>query len=217
MALTSWFRSASPGVPIRHTGFRQGATAAARSAALDLEFTQIRSPITGRIGDRKIDIGNLVSGGTAQSTLLATIVTQDPIYFVFDGSEADYLRYNRLALEGKRGSSRDTPNPVYVRLMDETGWTRKGEMDFVDNRLDPNSGTIRGRAVIPNADDFLHPGTFGRMRLLGSGEYDALLVPDEAVASDQSHKIVLTVAEDGTVTPKPVCWAPWPMACGWSN
>lgn len=180
------------------------ATAAARSAALDLEFTQIRSPISGRIGDRKIDIGNLVSGGSAQSTLLATVVTQDPIYFVFDGSEADYLRYNRLALEGKRASSRDKANPVFVRLMDETAWTHKGEMDFVDNRLDPNSGTIRGRAVIPNTDNFLQPGTFGRMRLLGSGEYDALLLPDEAIASDQSHKIVLTVAEDGTVVPKPV-------------
>ncbi|MDE1146502.1 MAG: efflux RND transporter periplasmic adaptor subunit [Azospirillaceae bacterium] len=180
------------------------ATAAARSAGLDLEFTQIRSPISGRIGDRRIDIGNLVSGGTAQSTLLATIVTQDPIYFLFDGSEADFLRYNRLALEGKRGSSRDTPNPVYVRLMDETTWTRKGEMDFVDNRLDPNSGTVRGRAVIPNPGAFLVPGTFGRMRLLGSGEYDALLIPDEAIASDQSHKVVMTVAEDGTVNPKPV-------------
>ncbi|MEE3622647.1 efflux RND transporter periplasmic adaptor subunit [Nitrospirillum sp. BR 11752] len=180
------------------------AAAAARSAALDLEFTQIRSPISGRIGDRKIDIGNLVSGGSAQSTLLATIVTRDPIYFVFDGSEADYLRYNRLALEGVRASSRDKANPVFVRLMDETTWTRKGEMDFVDNRLDPSSGTIRGRAVIPNKDDFLQPGTFGRLRLLGSGEYDALLVPDEAIASDQSHKIVMTVGEDGTVTPKPV-------------
>lgn len=177
------------------------AKAAARSAALDLEFTQIRSPIAGRIGDRKIDIGNLVSGGASEATLLATVVSQDPIYFIFDASEADYLRYARLDQEGRRHSSRNTPNPVFVRLMDEPDWTRQGAMNFVDNQLDPSSGTIRGRAIFPNPDGFLQPGSFGRLRLLGSDEYDAIMIPDAAILSDQSHKIVLTVAADGTVVP----------------
>ena len=179
------------------------AQAAARNAELDLEFTQIRAPFAGRIGDRKIDIGNLVSGGGA-ATLLATIVTQDPIYFEFDGSEADYLKYVRLASTGTRPSSRDAPNEVFVKLMDETKWSHAGRMNFVDNQLDPNSGTVRGRAVLSNSDFVFQPGMFGRLRLIGSGQYDALLVPDEAIVSDQATKLVMVVGEDGTVTPHPV-------------
>src|SRR5579859_1845697 len=184
------------------------ATAAARNAELDLEFTQIKAPFAGRIGDRKIDIGNLVSGGSSGATLLATIVTQDPIYFEFDGSEADYLKYVRLATAGTRPSSRDAPNQVYVKLMDEAKWTHSGRMNFVDNQLDPNSGTVRGRAVLTNAGAVFQPGMFGRLRLIGSGQYDGLLLPDEAVVSDQATKLVMVVGDDGTVTPHPVTLGP---------
>jgi RND family efflux transporter MFP subunit len=180
------------------------AAAAVRNAELDLEFTEIRAPFAGRIGDRKIDIGNLVTGGAGGATLLATIVTQDPIYFEFDGSEADYLKYVRLATAGTRPSSRDAPNQVMVKLMDEAKWTHTGRMNFVDNQLDPNSGTVRGRAVLANPGSVFQPGMFGRLRLIGSGQYDALLVPDESIVSDQATKLVMVIAEDGTVTPRPV-------------
>lgn len=184
------------------------AESAVRAAALNLEFTQVRAPIAGRISDRKVDVGNLVSGGTAQSTLLTTIVSLDPIYFVFDASEADFLRYSRLNQEGSRVSSREHPNPVFVRLMDEKLWTRSGSMNFVDNALDPNSGTIRGRAIFSNPGNFLSPGVFGRLRLLGSAEYEALLIPDPAIVSDQSNKIVMTVDKAGKVVPKTVTLGP---------
>ena len=186
----------------------QAAEAVVRAARLELEFTQVTAPISGRISDRRVDVGNLISGGGAQSTLLTTIVKLDPIYFVFDASEADYLRYVRLSRRGERASSRQTDNPVEVKLMDEDDWTHKGKMNFVDNRLDPNSGTIRGRAVFANPDRFLTPGVFGRLRLIGSGEYPALLLPDAAVLSDQAQKIVMTVAEDGSVSAKPVTARP---------
>ncbi len=175
------------------------ARARLRLAELELEFTEVRAPINGRISDRRVDIGNLVSGGSAQSNLLATIVSLDPIYFVFDASEADYLRYVRLHRQGARPSSRETANPVFVRLMDETAWLRLGHMNFVDNELNLGSGTIRGRAIFDNPDYLLAPGLFGRLRLVGSGEYEAVMVPDAAVLSDQSNKIVLVVDESGTV------------------
>jgi RND family efflux transporter MFP subunit len=182
--------------------------AASRSAALDLEFTQIRSPIAGRIGDRKIDVGNLVSGGSSGATLLASIVSQDPIYFEFEGSEADYLRYVRLSQTGARPSSRDAANKVFVKLMDESSWTHEGKMSFVDNQLDTNSGTVRGRALLANGNGVFQPGMFGRLRLIGSGQYDALLLPDEAISSDQSTKLVLVVGGDGVVVPHPVALGP---------
>lgn len=179
-------------------------TARLRLAELDLEFTEVRAPIAGRISERQIDVGNLVSGGSAQSSLLTTIVTLDPIYFVFDASEADYLRYVRLHREGRRRSSRQSANPVYVKLMDETAWLRLGYMDFVDNELNTNAGTIRGRAVFDNPDHLLAPGLFGRLRLVGSGEYEAIMVPDRAVISDQSNKILYTVDAENTVVAKRV-------------
>ena len=181
-----------------------GAEASVRGAELDLEFTEVRAPISGRISDSRVDVGNLVTGGTQQAEVLTTIVALDPIYFVFDASEADFLRYSRLGRSGKRASSRNTPNPVYVRLMDEKEWIHRGKMNFVDNELDPNSGTMRGRAVFHNPDRFLTPGVFGRLRLVGSGEYEAMLLPDKAVLSDQSRKIVMTVDSAGTVVPRVV-------------
>lgn len=184
------------------------AQAAVIAAELNLEFTRITAPVSGRISDRKVDVGNLISGGAAQSTLLATIVSLDPIYFVFDASEADYLRYTRLEREGRRVSSRKQANPVYVRLMDETAWAREGAMNFVDNELAPGTGTIRGRAIFDNPDLVLTPGIFGRLRLIGSGEYEAMLLPDTAIISDQSQKLVLTVDDDGIVQAKPVTLGP---------
>ena len=127
----------------------------------------------------------------------------DPIHFVFDGSETDFLRYLRLAAAGERPSSRDVQNPVSVRLADESDYKHQGRMDFVDNVVSPKTGTIRGRAVFDNKDGLLTPGFFGRLRLFG-GEHEALLVPDGAIASDQSSKIVFTVADDGMVASKRV-------------
>ena len=179
------------------------AEAALHSAQLSLEWSEVRAPIGGRVSDRRVDAGNLVAGGQTGATLLTTIVRLDPIYFVFDGSEADYIRYSRLSAEGSRGSSRDTPNPVRVQLADEKDWSHRGVMNFVDNEFNAHSGTIRGRAIFDNRDLFLTPGTFGRMRLYG-GPLDALLIPDASVVSDQAHKVVLTVGADGKVAAMPV-------------
>jgi membrane fusion protein, multidrug efflux system len=177
------------------------AEAALKQAELNLEWTDVRAPISGRISDRRVDAGNLITGGASGPTLLTHIVSIDPIHFVFDGSEADFLRYIRLSKAGARPSSRDAQNPVSVRLSDETEFKHEGRMNFVDNVLNPKTGTIRGRAVFDNKDGFLTPGFFGRLRLFG-GEHEALLIPDSAIASDQSRKIVFTVADDGTVGTK---------------
>ena len=177
------------------------AEAALKQAELNLEWTEVRAPIGGRISDKRVDAGNLITGGATGATLLTLIVSIDPIHFVFDGSEADFLHYLRLAAAGGRPSSRDVQNPVSVRLADETEFKHQGRMDFVDNVVNPKTGTIRGRAVFDNKDGFLTPGVFGRLRLFG-GEHEALLVPDSAVASDQSRKIIFTVADDGTVGTK---------------
>jgi RND family efflux transporter MFP subunit len=172
------------------------ARAAERAAALNVEFTSVRAPIGGRVSENFVSVGNLVSGGQAGSTLLTTIVAVDPIQFVFDVSEADYLKYMRLNATGARRISRDTPNPVRIRLLDETVFTHVGRMDFVDNRLDARTATMRGRALVPNPDGFLTPGQFGRVQLLGSGEFDALLIPDSAILTDQSRRFVWTVGEN---------------------
>jgi RND family efflux transporter MFP subunit len=177
------------------------ADAAVKQAQLNLEWTEVRAPTTGRISDRRVDRGNLITGGQTGATLLTVIVSIDPIHFVFDGAEADFLRYLRLAAAGTRPSSRDVQNPVAVRLADEADYAHQGRMDFVDNALNPKTGTIRGRAVFENKNGLLTPGFFGRLRLFG-GEREALLVPDAAIASDQSRKIVFTVADDGTVGTK---------------
>src|SRR5712675_1169815 len=177
------------------------AQASLKQAELNLEWTEVRAPISGRISDRRVDAGNLVTGGPSGATLLTVVVSQDPIHFIFDGSEADFIHYLRLAAAGTRPSSRDVQNPVSVRLADETDYKHQGRMDFVDNVVNPKTGTIRARAIFENKDGLLTPGFFGRLRLYG-GEHDALLVPDSAIASDQSRKIVFTVADDGTVGTK---------------
>lgn len=184
-------------------GSQQAAEANLKTAELNLEWTQVRAPLAGRISNRRVDPGNLIAGGQSGATLLTTIVAVDPIYFSFDVSEADYIRYSRLAASKERASSRESGTPTQVRLSDEREWKRQGRMDFVDNALNARSGTIRGRALFENKDQFLTPGTFGRLRLFG-GEVDALLVPDAVIVSDQASKIVLTVGPDNKVVPKPV-------------
>jgi len=177
------------------------ADAARKQAELNLEWTEVRAPISGRISDKRVDAGNLITGGTTGATLLTVIVSIDPIHFIFDGAETDFLHYLRLAAAGSRPSSRDVQNPVRVRLADESDYKHQGRMNFVDNALNPRTGTIRARAIFDNKDGLLTPGFFGRARLYG-GETDALLIPDSAIVSDQSRKIVFTVAQDGTVGTK---------------
>jgi RND family efflux transporter MFP subunit len=167
------------------------------SAELDLnEYSELRAPIDGKIGDRRVSVGNLVTGGTSgNTTLLATIVSVDPIRFEFTFDEASYLRYQRFA--GKEGGI-DGGVAVTLKLLDEKDFQHSGKIDFVDNVINQSSGTVRGRAVFENSDGVLTPGMFGRIRVPGSPPYLALLVPDEAIASEQARKYVLVV-DDGNV------------------
>ena len=183
------------------------AKASLRSAELNLEWTDVRAPIAGRISDKKVDPGNVVAGGGADATLLARIVSIDPIHFVFDVSETDYLRYARLNLSGARQSSRDIANPVKVKLADETEFTHPGRMDFVDNALNERAATMRGRAVFENTNGLLSPGMFARLALFG-GEVESFLIPDLAIVSDQARKIVFTVNNENTVVATPVTLGP---------
>jgi RND family efflux transporter MFP subunit len=172
------------------------AQAAVRARRLDVEFAHIRAPITGRISDRRVDVGNLVAGDTAAgATVMTTINALDPIYFSFNGSEALYLKHQRQS---------DGAGQVEIRLQDESEYKWKGKVDFTDNAIDNGSGTIRGRAVVANPTSFLVPGMFGNMRLGGGAAHRALLVPDGAVVTDQARKIVYVVGKDGTVAVKPV-------------
>jgi RND family efflux transporter MFP subunit len=176
-----------------------GAQARERTQALNMEWTQVRAPVTGRISDRRVDVGNLVAAGEgANATLLTTINALDPIYFDFDSSEALFLKAQH------EKAAHGAPPVVEIKLQDEPGYSWHGRLDFTDNGLDPHSGTIRGRAVIANPKLFLTPGLFGNMRLSGGGTVNALLVPDEAIQSDQARKTVLVVGADGTVVAKPV-------------
>jgi len=185
----------------------QAAVAAAdarvREKALDMEWTQVRAPITGRISDRRVDPGNQIAGGEGTTgSLLTTINALDPIYFSFDGSEALFLKAQRARAAGQKAS------PVEIQLQDEAGYRWKGQLDFTDNGLDPRSGTIRGRAVLHNPNYFLTPGMFGNMRLATGGTQRALLVPDAAVQTDQARKTLLVVGADGKVIAKPVTLGP---------
>lgn len=174
------------------------AQATVRARALDVEFTRVRAPITGRISDRRVDAGNLVAAGDGGSaTLLTTIHALDPIHFNFDASEALYLKSQRdRAANGKA--------EVRIRLQDETGYGWRGIVDFTDNGINPNSGTIRGRAVLNNPDYFLTPGMFGNMRLSEARPVDALLVPESAVLTDQARRIVMVLDGEGKVAARPV-------------
>ncbi|MEY2884225.1 MAG: hypothetical protein RL490_1949 [Pseudomonadota bacterium] len=181
------------------------AEATVQSRALDVSFTRVTAPISGRLSDRRVDVGAFVTAGT---TPMTTLVTLDPIHFVFTGSEAVYLKYQRANQAGTRPSSRVVPNPVEIRLADETDYRWRGRMDFVDNAIDQGSGTIRGRAVVANPTGFLTPGMFGHMRLIGSGSYNGMLIPEDAVVTDQTRKVALVVGADGMVSPRVVQLGP---------
>jgi RND family efflux transporter MFP subunit len=185
------------------------AEGALKAAKLNIEFTHVLAPITGRVSRHLVSAGNLVQGSdNGASTLLTSIVTLDPIYIYFDMDEATYQKNSRLWFEGKRPSSRETANPVQVTLTGETKPSHDGTINFLDNRLDVSTGTLRSRAVIPNKDLSILPGQFGRIRLIGSAPYEALLIPDAAVATDQSRKIVFVVKPDDTVEARPVMLGP---------
>jgi len=176
------------------------AKAAVDAARLDVEFTRITAPVSGRASRKMVTEGNLINGGIGtQGTLLTTIVSLDPLYAYFEANERDYLKYVRLAKSGARPSSRDFKNPVFVGTADEQGFPHEGYMDFVDNQIDRGTGTIQGRAIIPNPDGLLAPGLFVRLRLIGSGRYRGLLVPDDAVQSDQAEKFVWVLDGDNRV------------------
>src|SRR6185312_1506521 len=187
------------------TAARDASIAAVNQAQLNLDYTRVTAPVAGRMGRHEVSIGNLIMGGTGGSTtLLTTIVSLDPIWLSFFVSEGDGMTYKRLVQQGEIKSPRDTSVAVQGQLMDEKTWTLKGTIDFVDNQYDRNSGTIRVRASFPNPNLFITPGQFGRVRVPMSQLRSTMLVPDAAVVTDQSVKMLFTVTPDGTVVPKPV-------------
>ncbi len=175
------------------------AIAAVVAAELNIEFTRIKSPITGRIGQTNITKGNLVTSGDDNSNILTTIVSLDPIYVYFTADEQSVLHYTRMDMAGMRKSSRTTANPVYLRLADEEEYMHKGHMDFVDNQIDMATGTMRGRAIVENPDLLLVPGMFADVKLLGEGPYEAVLIPDSAINLDQTNKFVYVLDENNIV------------------
>ena len=172
------------------------ASAAVDTAALNFSFTQIRSPISGLVSREEVTAGNLVAAG---QTLLTTVVSVDKIYVEFESDEQVYLKYAALARSGELADARDASTPVWIGLADEVGTPHEGKMAFVDNALDPRTGTIRARALLDNKDRRFTPGLFARVKLVGSGKYDALLVNDSAVGTDQNVRYVFAVGEDNKV------------------
>src|SRR5437879_7333397 len=185
---------------IRESNVRQAeasveeAQAAVDAARLEVEFTHVSAPVGGRVGRKLVTEGNLINGGVGtQGTLLTTIVSLDPIYPYFDAAEGSLLKSPRFARLGQRRSSRDYKNPLHAARDEPADFPHEGAMDFVDNQVDRGTGTIVGRALLPNPDLSLIPGLFARLQLPGSGQYRAILLPDEAIASDQSQKLVWVV------------------------
>jgi RND family efflux transporter MFP subunit len=187
----------------------QAAEANVRNAELNLEFTELRAPVRGRIGDRRVSPGNVVSGGAIPTTtLLATIVSIDPIRFEFTFDEAAYLRYARLRGDGTQAFTRGNPTPVELKLLDEEEFDHKGTIDFVDNVIDQSSGTIRGRAEFKNPNGLFTPGMFARVRLPASAPFETLLIPDSAIGTEQVRKFVYAVDGENTVQQKYVSLGP---------
>jgi RND family efflux transporter MFP subunit len=177
---------------------------ALESAKLNVEFCRITAPIAGRVSRERVTVGNLIQPSGSDAGVLTTIVSIDPIYAYVDADERSILKYQRLAREGKRRSAREGVVNVYLGLQNETGWPHEGYIDFVDNRLDPNSGTLRVRAVFGNKDGYLTPGLFVRIRSPGSNPYQGLLIPDKAIGTDQGNKFVLVIGAENKAEPRPV-------------
>jgi multidrug efflux system membrane fusion protein len=176
-----------------------GSQAALDAAALNLNFTRVTSPVDGRVSRAEVTRGNLIAGGNNGGTLLTSVVSIDPIYLYFDADEQSFLRYTQMAHSGEGLNSRDSGNPVHAGLANEEGFPHAGAVDFVDNQLNPQTGTIRARAVLPNKGGRLTPGMFARVQLLGSGEYSAILIEDRAVNTDQSQKYVLLLGANNQI------------------
>ena len=174
--------------------------AALESARLNVEFTRVTAPITGRISKAAVTTGNLVSGGANGATLLTTIVSIHPIYVSFDGDEQVYLKYNELARRGNGATRAQTANAVQMGLSNEQGFPHTGTISFVDNQIDPRTGTIRARAAFDNQNGFLTPGLFARVKLLGHNRFKAVLVDDRAIGTDQNQKFVFVVDADNKVS-----------------
>lgn len=191
----------------------RSAEAALKAAELDLEFTEVRAPIAGRISNARVTAGNLVTGGSSANTsLLTTIVSVNPIYCYFDADEASVLRYRQLYREGKRVSAMFATIPAEMALGNEQGFPHKGHIDFVDNQLNPATGTIRARGVFTNDDQLMSPGFFARVRIPGNSEYEAVLIRDSAVGSDQGRPFVLMVDDKNMATYRAI--KPGPMVDG---
>jgi RND family efflux transporter MFP subunit len=185
------------------------AEAKVKSAELDLSFATVTAPISGRISRTLVTAGNWVSAGSASgTTLLTTIVSQDPIFIYFDVNENNYIKYKRLAERGVKAGAADVGAPVEVALPDEKGFPHKGQLDFLDNRLDLGTGTLRARAVLPNKGGLFSAGLFARVRVTGTPSYAALLLPDEAIGTDQTNKYVLVVDGGDTVARRDVKLGP---------
>jgi RND family efflux transporter MFP subunit len=189
-------------------GGLKAAEAALQSAELDLQFTEVRSPITGRISNARVTAGNLVRGGTQETTLLTTVVALDPIHCYFEVDERSALKYRDLIRTGQRASALDGSIPAEMGLANQPDFPHRGVVDFVDNQLDPGTGTIRARGVFPNPDRLMAPGFFARIRIPGSGEYQALLIRDQAVGDDQGRSYVWVIGADNTASYRPVVLGP---------
>lgn len=179
----------------------KGAEAALVQAKLNVEYANITAPVSGRTSRANVTPGNLVGVG---DPVLTTLVSNDKVYAYFDASEATYLKYMRAAREGTRPSSRDVANPVQMGLSNEQGYPHQGKMDFVDNRLNPATASIRGRAVFDNKQGLFTPGLYARIKLIGSGTYQAVVVSDRAITTDQTRKIVLIVGQNNIVQPREI-------------
>ncbi|HAT9330209.1 TPA: efflux RND transporter periplasmic adaptor subunit [Legionella pneumophila subsp. pneumophila] len=167
-----------------------------QEAKLNLEFTEIKAPISGKISRDFVSVGNLIR---MNDTVLTKVVSVDPIYFYFETSQNDLLKYIRLDRAGKRLSSEKKPTPVLIKLPDEKDYLHQGEVDFLDNVIDSGTGTILARALVPNPDNVIYPGLFARVKLVGSGEYEAILLPDKAINTDQARKFVYVVDNENKV------------------
>ncbi|HSV14937.1 MAG TPA: efflux RND transporter periplasmic adaptor subunit, partial [Tepidisphaeraceae bacterium] len=185
-----------------------GDKAAAEQSRLNLEWCRVTAPIDGRVSNKLVTPGNLVNGGAGQATLLTTITSLDPMYCYVDVDERSVLKYQELSREKKRVSARDSRIPCFLQLSNETNFPHEGVVDFVDNHIDPATGTIRARGVYANPNGYLTPGMFGRVRIPGSGRYRTVLIPDAAIGTDQNIRYVLLVGTDDVVQSRPVTLGP---------